>query len=270
MIIVNSISSPEKVFETSGSQPILILGNDLNFYVCKYNRWSGSEAKKLFNELIAACFAQKWNLSVPSFNFVKVDPTHIENIAKLQPSFFSTLCFGSLYNSKFSEIDEFYSEISNYDKRRFENKIDFLKIALFDIWLANEDRNFNNYNLLIDIENGNKFVPIDHDAIFNTGNLDKGLVLLSNNETLINTDLAKKLFTKNELCGKDYFKNIRDDYYICIKECEKNIDNILGLVPEDWKININEYRNLFNLNLFSKKWVDDCINHFFELVQIEF
>jgi len=268
--IVKSISSPEKVFETSGSQPILILGDDLNYYVCKYNRWGGTEAKKLFNEFIAGCFAQEWNLAIPRFCFERVDPSHVENIPLIQPSFFNSLCFGSLFNKKFSEIDEFYSEITSADKRKYVKKFDFLKIALFDIWLANEDRNFNNYNLLIDIDNGNRFVPIDHDAIFNTGNLDKGLVLLSENETLINTNLAKKLFNRNELLNKEFLENFRNEYYICVDKCEKNVDNFLKLIPEDWKININEKQNLIKRQLFKKEWTDDCIYYFLKLIQLEF
>lgn len=269
MKIVNSISSPDRIFETSGSQPALFLCDDFNYYVCKYNRHPGAEAKKLFHEFIAGHFAQIWNLAIPDFCLVNVDPSHVEGQRILQPLFFKTLCFGSKYNRNFIEVDEFYADMSPIIKRRFGFKYDFLKIALFDIWLANEDRSFNNYNLLINIENGNRFVPIDHDAIFNTGNLNHGIELLSDNETLISTDLTKRLFKPKELRESVFFKNIKNEYYLCTSECEKNAEIILRTIPDDWKVNIAEYQNLFDKHLFNKQWKDDCFNHFQSLIQLQ-
>lgn len=270
MITVNSISKPERVFETSGSQPALILCDDFNYYVCKYNRSPGVEAKKLFHEFIAGRFAQIWNLAIPDFCFVNVNPDHVLDYGILQPAFFQTLCFGSKYNGSFIEIDEFYGELSASQKRKYGFKYDFLKIALFDIWMANDDRNFNNYNLLIDVENGNRFTPIDHDAIFNTGNLDNGLFLLSANETLIDTDITKRLFGAKELRNSDFIKNIENEYYLCISECSKNLDIILQDVPESWNINTEKYRTLLTNNSFNKKWIEKSLEHFLELIQLQF
>jgi len=268
--IINSIAQPNRVFETSGSQPALFLCEDLEFYVCKYNRSPGTEAKKLFHELIAGRFAEFWDLYVPEFCLVNVNPDYIINHEFLQPVFFQSLCFGSKYNQNFVEIDEFYGELSSRHKRKFSSKFDFLKIALFDIWMANEDRNFNNYNLLIDTENGNRFTPIDHDAIFNTGNLDKGLFLLSENETLIDTELALRLFSSTELRKIDFLTNIKNEYYLCISECKKNLDNILHDVPDNWNINTNKYRTLLINNTFNEKWIQDVYDHFSELIQLKF
>lgn len=270
MKIVNSIAKPERVIDTSGSRPALILCDDFEFYVCKYNRLPGTEAKKLFHELIAGRFAQLWNLSVPEFCLVNVNPDFVIGHEFLQPVFFQTLCFGSKYNQNFVEIDEFYGELSIAQKKKFSTKFDFLKIALFDIWIANEDRSFNNYNLLIDTENGNRFTPIDHDAIFNTGNLDKGLFLLSENETLIDTELSARLFNSRELRKMDYLSKIKNEYYLCISHCRKNLDNILQDVPEDWNINTAIYKTLLNENTFNEKWIEDVFDHFSKLIQLKF
>ncbi|WP_159523705.1 HipA family kinase [Sunxiuqinia indica] len=266
---VNSISRPEKVFETSGSQPALILCDDINFYVCKYNRQPGGKATKLFHELLAGHFAKLWELAVPDFKLVHVSPEHIGGYQQLQPAFFSVPCFGSQFNSRLSEVDEFYGDANLSMRKRFGYRHEFLKIALFDIWLANEDRNFNNYNLLIDIENQNRFVPIDHDAIFNTGNLDKGLVLLSENETLICTDLTGVLFSRKELCDQKFLEEIKNEYYICISKCEENLNQIVSVVPEEWNINITDYQNLLKENLFNKAWSRNCFEYFLELIQLQ-
>lgn len=268
MEVIRSISSPARVFDTNGSKPALILCDDLDFYVCKYNRISGTEAKKLFHEYLAGSFAKLWKLAIPEFRFVLVDPLHIDGHDYLQPAFFRTPCFGSKYNNRFSEIDEFYGERMVSLKKQFGFRQEFLKIALFDIWLANEDRNFNNYNLLIDVGNQNRFVPIDHDAIFNTGNLDKGLVLLADNETLITTNITSQLFTPKELRDQHYLEKIRNEYYICTSVCKTHLTQILSEVPKEWNVNVVDYQNLLQANLFNDLWIKNCFNHFIELIHL--
>ncbi len=264
---IDAISPPTKVFQTSGNQPVLILCSDFNLYVCKYNRLPGRAATKLFHEWIAGCFAKLWNFATPDFSIVTINPRYALNHYILQPSFFTTPCFGSRHNRHLVEIDAFYAESRSLRRRQSKQKNEFLKIALFDIWLANEDRNFNNFNLLIDVQKDHWFIPIDHDSIFNTGNLDKGLVLLSENETLLYTNLTRKLFSEKELCDQFTLKEIKNEYYLCVRECENNLKEILQNVPEEWKINIEEYENLLITNLFEKKWIDNCWRYFLELLQ---
>ncbi len=268
MNTVKSISAPERIFETSGSQPLLVLCDDLNFYVCKYNRWPGSSAIKLLHEVLGGSFAKAWNLAVPEFCLVNIEASHIEDMPGLQPAFFNAECFGSHYNNKYVEVDNFYAEMSKSDKSRFSNREDFLKIALFDIWMANEDRNFMNYNLLIDVENENRFIPIDHDAIFNTGNLDKGLDLLTEEDSIISTNFTLKLFSRKELQNKEYLNEIQDEYYLCTANCEKQIDTILNEIPLNWRINTKDYATLLKENLFKQQWIDASWKHFLELIQL--
>jgi hypothetical protein len=247
-----------------------VLCDDFNSYVCKYNRGLAGEATKLFHEIIGGSFAKLWKLAVPDFCFVNVNSEHIEEFYQLQPAFFRSPCFGSLFNDGVADVDEFYAKLSPASKSKFVNKINFFKIALFDIWIANEDRNFNNYNLLIDIEQENQFIPIDHDSIFNTGNLDKGLVLLSDNESLISTEITSRLFTKKEIQSQNLVSHVKEEYYICIENCKQNVDNILNDIPTGWNVNKEKYKTLFNEQLFNKQWVDDCFKHFHKLIQLKF
>ena len=59
------------------------------------------------------------------------------------------LVLGVLYDNEYREIDAFMGCMATKQKRRFANKNDVLKIALFDYWISNEDRNHNNYNLML-------------------------------------------------------------------------------------------------------------------------
>ncbi len=148
------------------------------------------------------------------------------------------------------EIDNFYAEIGAKERKTFKNKADYLKIAFFDIWLSNEDRNQGNYNLLIDIENENQFVPIDHDAIFNTGNLDKGLYLITLEDSLIYSGIFKSLFPKRSFDEEEYITNIKNEVFSQSIDFEKQIRVI--------EININK---LFHLNYAlpkAKKFVIGC------------
>jgi hypothetical protein len=264
---VRSISSPEKIYDTNG-KPVLILCDDFNFYVCKYNRWPNTTAFRLLQEYLAACFAKTWKIATPSFEFVKINPSHVEDIPGLQPAFFQAPCFGSLYSKKYAELDEFYAQISGNEKNRFKYKTELLKIALFDIWLANEDRKFNNYNLLINVEDGNRFVPIDHEAIFNTGNLNKGLALLTEEDSLITTGITKGLFSRKELLNRKYLEDIQNECYFCIQECERNSNNFLNEVPLQWHINIADIKHHLQNYLFHDHWIKECMKHFRVLLQL--
>ena len=55
-------------------------------------------------------------------------------------------------------------------------------IALFDFWMANEDRNANNYNLMYDV-NAHLFVPIDYGCVFNTATYDYSLSQLTETDS---------------------------------------------------------------------------------------
>ncbi len=81
-------------------------------------------------------------------------------------------------------------------QRKLCNREDFLMIALFDIWLANDDRNHNNFNLLLNVSNDGMyhFHPIDHVNIFNSSHLRYGIAELTEEDSIIKSDIAKVLF----------------------------------------------------------------------------
>ncbi|MBI4645076.1 MAG: hypothetical protein HY738_00410 [Bacteroidia bacterium] len=266
---LTSITSidPENVYTTKGSRPVLVLCNDFNFYVCKYNTSKGT-ANKLFNEYIAASFLKLWNIKVPDFVFVKVKKEHIIPQLNLQPYYFDCTCFGSLHSKKYKEVDKFLNEMDYQQKKKYINKTDFLKIALFDIWISNEDRNYNNYNLMIDVENNNQFVPIDHETVFNTGNLHHGLVEITIDDTLINTPLLTRLFNIKELTNQDFFNELENMYYLCIENCNNQLNKILKYVPVDWLIDKSITNKLLQQYLFNTDWIKTCYHTFLEYLQL--
>lgn len=268
---LRSISGIQKVFDTNRS-PVVVLASDFNEYLCKHSRHV--PANYLFYELLANRFLKLWGLDVPEATIIDVNPDHLkadDYSGKLQPANFliPTIGFRYLHDSiDFNQL--MATRYSSQTRKLFTKKEDLLKIALFDIWIANEDRNQNNYNLLItnDTSKGFIFVPIDHEMIFNTGNLDKGLVELTQEDSLVTSMLFTSLAVKQPE-GKivDRLLTTKNEYYLCIEKCYEQLDEILEDIPPDWKIDVPSMKALLVSNLFSDRWKQRAFIHFTYLIQ---
>lgn len=268
MQLLHTIEDAHKIFETQGSSPLLVTCDDFKDWVCKYDRFP----KYLFNELIASEFARLWEIKTPETCFIKVKSEHIpkHKFPQLQLGWFEKECFGSLYLETSKELD--HTMLSIFKEKAFQNKIanktDFLKIALFDIWLANEDRNHNNFNLLLYASSDkiNFFYAIDHVNIFNSTFLDYGIAELTEDDSIIKTDIAKVLFGKDRKLIA-VVDNLVEMLYICTKECENKLDDILNLVPDSWNIDKALIKQRIINHLFSYDWKNQCALNFRAFVQ---
>jgi len=258
---------PHHIFNTN-TKPVLVHCNDLNHYVCKYSRGSVS-ASRLFREYIAASFLKLWGLSVPDFAFVYIKSNHLPNHQWLSGANLEMPCFGSLHDRNYKEIDQFFFEMTEHQRRRFSNKEEFLAIAFFDIWIGNDDRNYNNFNLLYSSnEADNHFVPFDHECCFNTGNLDKGLYTLSFEDSLLSTPLLTRLFTVSKLIDKSFIENLRTRWYLCTESCRKKIKYILKRIPSEWLIDTSKELDDLNKYLLTEVWFEECIQAYREHLQM--
>lgn len=261
--ILNTIHKPDKVYPTAGN-PMLVTCEDLQYWVCKHSR----DSSKLLNELLGSSFATVWHLNTPEISLINVKKSHIP--MGIQGINFDKPCFGSKYIESSKEIDD--SILVMFEDASFRNKIvnknDFLMIALFDIWLSNEDRNHNNSNLLIDfsIQNEVFFTAFDHDAIFNSNSLHRGVYQINDFESLINTQLANILF-KNGRSLVKVVDNLVKKFYLCAKACEDNIADIIMLIPLEWGVNKQSLEDQLRNNLFTAEWLKDCENNFRTLIQ---
>tara|TARA_R110002020_G_scaffold85914_6_gene211889 strand:- start:38403 stop:39209 length:807 start_codon:yes stop_codon:yes gene_type:complete len=260
---LNTLHKPDKVFPTAGN-PLLVLCDDLQDWVCKHSR----ESSKLVNELLGSCFAVQWNLHTPEISLISVKKEHIP--ANLQGINFSQSCFGSKYIKSSKELD--YPTIGmfmDYNfRRKIESKHDFLLICLFDIWLSNEDRNHNNTNLLLDFSDIHKirFTVFDHDSIFNSNNLRFGIYHINEFDSLLYSELGNILY-KNKQSLVNTVDNIAKKFYICVANCEDNLRQIIDLIPDDWGIDRDHLEHQLRDNLFTKNWLRECENNFRSFVQ---
>lgn len=262
MQTLTTIENAHLLFETRGSGPILVTCEDLLDYVCKFAPHPG----KLFNEYLASEFCKIWEIPTPETCFIRVLPEHIYDIRSthVQPRYFENVCFGSKRLPYAKDVENLFVAIknSNSDINKIENKSDFLKIALFDMWLSNDDRNTNNFNLMLNpAENGNHFYAIDHEAIFNSNNLENGIYQINEMDSILNADLAKVLYRKSSKLNSDV-ENLLENVYLCVLECRENLDSILSFVPLEWGINIEEKNTLLQERLFSDQWLEETIDNF--------
>ena len=96
------------------------------------------------------------------------------------------------------------------------------------------------------------------------------MVLITEDESLISTNIAKQLFTKKEITDGIFLKEIKDDFYLCISKCEKNVRKILNNIPKDWNLDVHNMENLLKSHLFNNIWSADCFEHFLKLLQLQF
>lgn len=258
----------ETMFET-GDNPILVTCTDFSDWVCKHGRL---QSRPLFHELMGSRFAQLWNLRTPPISLIEVSPDHLSQdyLNIVQPAFFRKPCFGSSYIVDGNILNDTW--LPSFRKASFrkklKNKNDLLKIGLFDLWLGNDDRHQGNMNLLLDQVRPKElyFTVFDHGAIFNTGTLSRGLVLLSEDETIISSQFSRLLFGRlNNL--SQIVDNIVEDFYLCVDRCEDNLGDILNDIPDEWGLDIADLEALMREHLFNDEWFGSCETHFRTLIQ---
>ncbi|MBQ8050488.1 MAG: hypothetical protein IJ197_02780 [Bacteroidaceae bacterium] len=229
----------------------------MNFYICKYIRNSASP-QKLAAELIGAKMAIIWDLNTPTTSLIRIKPEHWTNNF-IRPKIVTTM-LGSKY---ISAVD--YVSPSTFNKLAKTSAIirHLLKIALFDFWVANEDRNENNSNLLYDIIN-KTLVPIDFGCILNNADFQSQMMQLTTSDTIINSSLFKYLAKDiSPQSIQKYAINLHDYYTICVNQCHKRISSIVNDIPPDWNVQKNLVTNKLQ-QLFDSKWTEAVWGNFEE------
>jgi hypothetical protein len=255
---------PGDCFHTRGSHPVKVYCNDGADYICKYFTDVGS-ATGLFNEYLAAHFLYLWELPVQEFAFVQVQKHHLKQIS-LPYRHFEIFCFGSRYDKNLKEVDKFFLGW-NSNKTKLESMLlDYLRIGLFDIWLSNDDRNFDNFNLLFNFETS-RLVPIDHVQIFNGNNLDKAPYQINENDSILTAPFMSGIFSRTlQQNLKEHRLTIEGTFNTYLKTCYENLGPILQHTPPEWRID-----NAFVLsrlhNYFSETWQKQCLDSYFRFIQ---
>lgn len=253
-----SINRIKRRYHT-GEEPVWVECNDLNSYICKYMR-SSSAAYKLTCELIGDLLIHLWGIYTPEIAFVKIKSQDWPHFTSIN---FSAPSLGSRFIPESIDITPVsYSEI----KRSEALTCQLMMIGLFDLWVGNEDRNYNNANLLYDLVK-NELIAIDHGCIFNTASFDYKMSLLTFNESILQSDLASYLFAG--LSGDKIqmlIKKMKVNYEKCIDLCRARSQTIISIIPREWNVPISNIHHKLD-ELFDSEWIERCWLTFVELME---
>jgi len=141
-----------------------------------------------------------------------------------------------------------------------------LKIALFDFWMANEDRNANNANLLYDVERED-LVSIDYGCIFNTATFEFPLSQLTSTDTILYSDMFQHLTQERSTSSLEAMvKPLKSYYLVCVSHSRQLSMQIVDAVPKEWNVPADIVKNKVN-QLFEPEWVEGVWNNFTECMK---
>jgi hypothetical protein len=142
--------------------------NGLDIYFVKYTR-SGFESHGLIAEIVCHFLARRLNIETPDIAYVEIGnhpvPEHFQYRNYLKEG---KITFGSkqIHNAE-DELTKLEFIFSKHEFNRLEHPEHLLKIGLFDLWIGNNDRSVDNYNLFITRGKTQKLVVFDHFEAFN-------------------------------------------------------------------------------------------------------
>ncbi|MCR5393813.1 MAG: hypothetical protein K6E86_00220 [Bacteroidales bacterium] len=250
---LDSVKLIEHHYRT-GEEPVLATCSDMNAYICKYMRTSLA-AYKLVCELVGSSMASFWNFASPDIAFVNIKQGHWP--IGLQHSVNAT----SLGSKKIEGvIDVNPSSICDIQSTDavFQQLI---TIALFDFWIANEDRNANNANLLYDVINS-RFISIDYGCILNTATFDYPLSQLTSTDSILYSDLFRHLSAGRD-CSTVDLSGLKDTYLHNVERCKLNVNGILSVLPVEWNVPHQVVGNKLT-QLFAPEWIAGVWDNFVE------
>ena len=256
---IHSIQEISKQY-TTGDLPVLVLCSDTQQYICKYMRANATIAYKLACEYIGTVFAESWKINTPPFALVQIMPAHWNSVTSSHSSSVPTIGFKKLEGVIDITPTTFQQVESNAD-----TLYQILKIALFDFWIANEDRTYNNANLLYNIENS-QLISIDYGGILNNVTFDFPLSQLTETDSILGADIFAhiiKSVSSKQL--SETVKRLEKDYSQCINRSKRQT-TLLANMPQEWAVPNAKVEKKVE-ELFSPEWIRTTWQNFVECLK---
>lgn len=255
--VLNSIKGIEKQYDT-GELPVLVTCSDKNSYICKYMRSSVS-AYKLVSEFVGANMIACWDVRSPKTAFVRIAPAHW---AKVYSTHTHAVSWGYAMLSDVADVNNAMLQLVEKGEHILNQ---LLKIALFDFWIANEDRTYNNANLLYDVK-GKRLISIDYGGIFNTSSYDFPLCQLTSTDTILYADMFRHV---SEAFESTYVlemaRSLRNYYEKSLERCLYMKEEIINHIPKEWNISADMVEKKIN-QLFTEEWEEGVWENFINCV----
>jgi hypothetical protein len=246
----------ERQFHT-GEEPVMIMCSDVNLYVCKYMR-SSATAYKLACEFIGTNLAKAWQLNTPDIALVNIRSAHWGGINVSHSLYAPSIGFRWL-DGVVDITPSTYAKVP----ANTETLAQLMKIALFDIWVANEDRNANNANLMYDMIH-EQLVSIDYGCIFNTATFEYPLSQLTSTDTILWSDLFRHLLqgADSQACLA-IADRLKADYEESLDKSNSIVAEIVAEMPQEWNVPMEKVSEKLR-QLFNKQWTVAVWDNFME------
>ena len=223
----------------------------------------------MIREFLAAHFLKIWGLKVPDFAIIDVDRRHIPDglHARLTAYEFSRPAFGSLYVEDAEFVNESLSMASAYQVKIADPERDLVNLALFDLWLSNNDRNWNNHNLLIRSPPNVDVIPIDHERTFDHGSPGQPLTLQTSNENLSASAVFRRFVTRKFLTA--YTRNMESQrtFKTYAAACSSAATAIIEQMPDEWKRLCPTLVPDLRATIFADQWLTNVWKTHLEYLQ---
>ena len=254
--VLESVKAIEQQYRT-GEEPVLVMCSDMNAYICKYMR-SSAAAYKLACELIGSLMAMAWQLETPDIAFVRIKSAHwagrFAQYSLSAPSLGSKRLEGVV-----DVTPSTYGDVASTTAMLRQ----LMKIALFDFWIANEDRNANNANLLYDVSRG-RLVSIDYGCILNTATFDYAMSQLTTTDTILWSDLFQHLAKNKDRTTIDAIvSELKTAYTVCLKRSKRQVKQIVEGLPKEWNVPGKVVEEKLQ-QLFDEQWTAGVWDNFVE------
>lgn len=255
-----------KQIPTSGHSPHRVIADDYDEYILKIPN-NAADVISIQKEVICSALLKVWELETPTACFLTLVQGLREEINKtVHGNFF----FGSNFINNAIDTNHLFRLEKKVNRKLVSNLNDLLKIALFDIWVANDDRKPTNNNLLFCPSGSNYQInAIDHAYNFATikfSQLNNNDSYFSINDSILYTPIGKQAI-KEAKVTTELINHFREIFYICLGNSEKRLDEILALFPQELQLTerdaislrnfiFNEARNKLVFELFCSILLD--------------
>ncbi len=238
----------------TGDLPVLVLCSDSQQYICKYMRPNATIAYKLACELLGSQFAEAWKMATPLCVLVKIHPAHWMNLSTPHHSTAPAIGFRKI-EGVIDITPTTFGQVAANKNTLYQ----LLKIALFDFWIANEDRTYNNANLLYSIEDS-QLISIDYGGILNNVSFDYPLEQLTETDSILGSDLFTHIVGSVSVHQLSVaVRQLERDYPNCISRVSAT--KWMNILPKEWNVPKDKVEEKI-AELMAPSWITATWNNF--------
>ena len=241
---LKTVISIQKQYATTGHSPYLVLTDNFEQYILK-SPLNLNDKSSIVREFLCNQLLKIWQIKTPQGACLKLSAFLLSSyyVQQNQSLKKNKTFYGSLFVPNSIDLNQFFDVASKVDQRKIVNIETLLDIALFDIWVENDDRKPSNNNIILHpIEKHYQILPIDNAFTFATMNfefLNPEYVSFSDNDSILHSSVglsAISLAMKN----KNWVSIAENKFYLCIEFTKKSFQQICDTLPEEYNLSSEE------------------------------